>query len=255
MASSAERSLLLVVHQRSVSPWGPHTRLRLNFQISCFMHSCHRRTLYPPSREHVRLWTEAHEHRRRHISRLPLSCLAAAGGADGWGSCGGALTFLTAIFTAEISFPFIFLNKRQQPDKLDHWSEKIGCNRCLCNLELKTALMSFLGGGSYTPAGKCSQLVDWYQNSSDNSSSSLAPAQLRARLAAQPPPVSSILYLRSALAKRDLTVFVACLFCEMHLPQTRRWSCGKSARGTSVQRATTWRMRMDGSEAHQPSLR
>lgn len=123
----------------------------------------------------------------------------------------------------------------------------------LCNLDLKTAQMSFLGGGSYTPAGKCSQLVDWYPNNSDNSSSSLAPAQLHARLAAQPPPVSSILHLRCTVARRDLTVFVACLLCEMYLPQTRRWSCGKSVRGTSVQRATTWRMRMDGSEAHQPS--
>lgn len=123
------------------------------------------------------------------------------GGADGWGSCGGSLTFLTQIFTAEI---FFFLNETQRPDKshLHHWTEKIGCNRCLCNLELKTAQIN-------TPARKCSQLVDWYHNNSDNSSSSLAPAQLLARLVAQPPPVSSILYLRSTVARRDLTVVVS----------------------------------------------
>lgn len=37
-------------------------------------------------------------------------------------------------------------------------------------------------------------------------------------------------------------------------PQTRRWSCGRSARGTSVRRATTWRMRTDGSGTPPPSL-
>lgn len=44
-------------------------------------------------------------------------------------------------------------------------------------------------GGAYSAAGKCSQLVDWYQNlhRSRHSSFSLAPAQLHARLAAQPP--------------------------------------------------------------------
>lgn len=101
-------------------------------------------------------------------------------------------------------------------------------------------------------AGKCSQLVDWYQrhqnlHRSCHSSSSLAPAQLHARLAAQPP--ASILYLRFTVVSHDLTVFVWCF----HPSQTRRWSCGRSVSETSVQRATTWRMRTDEFETHRPS--
>lgn len=122
----------------------------------------------------------------------------------------------------------------------------------------KGAQMAF-SGGAYTAAGKCSQVVDWYQwhqnvHRSRHSSFPLAPAQLHARLAAQPP--ASILYVRFTVVSRDLTVCcVSVCVCLMYPSQTRQWSCGKSVRETSVRRATTWRMRTDGSETRRPSHR
>ena len=77
----------------------------------------------------------------------------------------------------------------------------------------KGAQMAF-SGRAYTAAGKCSQVVDWYQwhqnvHRSRHSSFPLAPAQLHARLAAQPP--ASILYVRFTVVSRDLTVCCVCL--------------------------------------------
>lgn len=104
-------------------------------------------------------------------------------------------------------------------------------------------------------AGKCSQLVDWYQwhqnlHSSHHSSSELALAQPHARLATQPP--ASFFHFTFAVASHVLSVFSVCVRL-IYLSQTRRWSCGRSVRETSVQRATTWKMRMDESEIRRPS--
>lgn len=177
----------------------------------------------------------------------------AVAGADGGGSCGDGLAPLTPILTAEIKRKEKIGNNLTAAPILFTRPRRLNVTG-VCVMQNWKAPRWLFQAERILQAGKCSQLVDWYQrhqnlHRSCHSSCSLAPAQLHARLAAQPP--ASILYLRFTVVSHDLNAFVWCV----HPSQTRRWSCGRSASETSVQRATTWRMRTDGYVTHRLSPR
>lgn len=145
------------------------------------------------------------------------------------------------------------------------WTEDMRCNWCLCDGELKRGPDGFFfeGGGlhAHSAAGKRRQLVDWYQNlHSGRHSFIMLAGCCPATCQIGCPTPSTRIYPTSEMhyselwSKRISANFNVCFFFCFCPPQTRRWSCGRSARETSVQRATTWRMRTDGSETPQPSL-
>lgn len=136
--------------------------------------------------------TDAHTHQQRDVLQIVgfmHGCYRSASG--GWSrwrreSCGDGLAALTPICTAEISRTRNNLTAAAtsvtRPRRWDVTGVCVMAN-------WKGAQMAF-SGGAYSAAGKCSQLVDWYQtlHRSRHSSFTLASAQLHARLAAHPPP-------------------------------------------------------------------
>lgn len=103
---------LLSTNGQSVSLWGPRECLLFHFQITYFMHGCHQlihthlsKSTRARKQTLMNIGGETSPDCRRHAWLLQNCKL---GGADGWGSCGGGLTFLTPILTAEIFFLFFY---------------------------------------------------------------------------------------------------------------------------------------------------